>query len=87
MTGEPKVSTEVYKKYCLMRLVEIPIRRPIAVQTPNTFHSTKDFSFSIGEGFGFYLFQKYKRPVIPRFDFLNFAPRKQNRKSWYLIWT
>jgi len=60
MTGEPKVSTEVYKKYCLMRLVEIPIRRPIAVQTPNTFHSTKDFSFSIGEGFGFYLFKNTK---------------------------
>ena len=44
MTGEPRVSTEVYKKYCLIRLVDIPIRRPIAVQTPNTFHSTKDFN-------------------------------------------
>ena len=24
------------------------MRRPMAVQTPNTFHSTNDFSFSIG---------------------------------------
>jgi hypothetical protein len=65
MMGEPSVSTEVYRKYCLIRLVEIPIRRPMAAQTPNTFHSTKDFSFSIGEGFGFLFIPKIQKTGHP----------------------
>jgi len=39
--GEPKVSKDVYMKYCRMRLVAMPMRSPMAVQTPKRFHSTK----------------------------------------------
>jgi hypothetical protein len=45
MMGEPIVRREVYIKYCLIREVAMPIRLPMAVQTPKAFHSTKSLNF------------------------------------------
>ena len=47
MMGDPRVSSVVYIKYWRMRLVAIPIRFPIAAQTPKAFHSTKLFNLSM----------------------------------------
>lgn len=41
MMGDPMVRTDAYIKYCRILLVAIPIRWPMAEQTPKAFHSTK----------------------------------------------
>ena len=41
MIGEPIVRIDAYIKYCRILLVAIPIRLPMAEQTPKAFHSTK----------------------------------------------
>jgi uncharacterized membrane protein len=43
------VSTEVYIKYCRILLGAIPIRAPMAEQTPKAFHSTKNFNLFIAK--------------------------------------
>jgi hypothetical protein len=41
ISGEPIVRKEMYTNHVLMRVTDIPILSPIAVHTPNNFHSIK----------------------------------------------